>query len=93
MFFFYFSVPKGKPVFISANNKSATSVELNWKPPDKEDIHGEFQGYLVTLKERITPKNKKPAPDIKLNITNYETTVSLTTFSFISCPNLAILIY
>lgn len=45
-------VPDGKPQVTSAHNSSSTSIYLNWKPPPKSSIHGEFLGYRLAYKQR-----------------------------------------
>lgn len=49
---FYSPVPDGKPTVTSAHNSSSTSIYLNWKPPPKSSIHGEFLGYRLAYKQR-----------------------------------------
>ncbi|XP_076351055.1 putative receptor-type tyrosine-protein phosphatase mosPTP-1 isoform X2 [Tachypleus tridentatus] len=44
--------PEGKPVITSAQNKSSTSIHLQWTPPPKDTIHGEFLGYRILYKPR-----------------------------------------
>ena len=44
-------VPDGKPTVMSAHNSSSTSIYLNWKPPPKSSIHGEFLGYRLAYKQ------------------------------------------
>ena len=46
------SVPDGKPQVTSAHNSSSTSIYLNWKPPPKSSIHGEFLGYRLAYNQR-----------------------------------------
>lgn len=46
------TVPDGKPQVTSAHNSSSTSIYLNWKPPPKSSIHGEFLGYRLAYKPR-----------------------------------------
>lgn len=49
---FFLTVPDGKPQVTSAHNSSSTSIYLNWKPPPKSSIHGEFLGYRLAYKPR-----------------------------------------
>ena len=51
-FAFALTVPDGKPQVTSAHNSSSTSIYLNWKPPPKSSIHGEFLGYRLAYKPR-----------------------------------------
>ncbi|XP_076316629.1 putative receptor-type tyrosine-protein phosphatase mosPTP-1 isoform X2 [Tachypleus tridentatus] len=44
--------PEGKPTITSAQNKSSSSIHLQWIPPPKETIHGEFLGYRILYKPR-----------------------------------------
>jgi receptor-type tyrosine-protein phosphatase gamma len=35
-----------------AQNTSANTIHLSWKPPAIDTIHGEFLGYRITYKVR-----------------------------------------
>lgn len=39
--------PDSKLSIISARNVSSSSIRLEWLPPSKEEIHGEFLGYRI----------------------------------------------
>ncbi|KAF2362294.1 Fibronectin type III, partial [Trinorchestia longiramus] len=56
--------PEGKPVFTSAHNTSSTSIELHWKPPPLNTIHGEFLGYKLTLQPRYDDVTNPPPPNV-----------------------------
>uniref|UniRef100_T1JAT5 Uncharacterized protein n=1 Tax=Strigamia maritima TaxID=126957 RepID=T1JAT5_STRMM len=45
-------VPEGKPEITSAHNVSDSSIQLEWIPPDKSTVHGEFQGYRISFRPR-----------------------------------------
>lgn len=54
-FFPLFAVPDGKPTITAAHNTSDTSIWIEWLPPPKDTIHGEFLGYRITHKIRDLP--------------------------------------
>ncbi|XP_018025351.1 tyrosine-protein phosphatase 99A isoform X2 [Hyalella azteca] len=56
--------PEGKPVFTSAHNTSSSSIELHWKPPPLNTIHGEFLGYKLTLQPRYDDVTNPPPPNV-----------------------------
>ncbi|KAK2726948.1 hypothetical protein QYM36_007700, partial [Artemia franciscana] len=45
-------VPDGKPVITSAYNVSSTSIQLAWRAPAKNTLHGEFLGYRLAYRAR-----------------------------------------
>ncbi|XP_022250012.1 protein sidekick-2-like, partial [Limulus polyphemus] len=47
--------PDGKPTIISAHNTSSSSVRLQWAPPHKDTINGEFLGYRILYRPRDRP--------------------------------------
>ena len=55
-------VPSGKPIITAAHNTSSTSIQLTWRPPAQDTIHGEFLGYRVAYKPR-TPDADRPGAD------------------------------
>ncbi|XP_054722094.1 tyrosine-protein phosphatase 99A-like, partial [Uloborus diversus] len=52
-------VPDGKPTITSAFNTSSTSIRLQWAPPPKHTIHGEFLGYRITYRPRDRPEEER----------------------------------
>ncbi|XP_055926868.1 tyrosine-protein phosphatase 99A-like isoform X1 [Argiope bruennichi] len=48
-------VPDGKPNITYAHNTSSSSILIQWAPPPKHTLHGEFLGYRITyrLRERV----------------------------------------
>jgi len=47
-----FAVPDGKPTITTAQNTSATSIHISWRPPNRDTIHGEFLGYRIEYRPR-----------------------------------------
>ncbi|XP_076362408.1 putative receptor-type tyrosine-protein phosphatase mosPTP-1 isoform X1 [Tachypleus tridentatus] len=47
--------PDGKPTIISAHNTSSSSIRLQWAPPHKDTINGEFLGYRILYRPRDRP--------------------------------------
>ncbi|XP_023703350.2 tyrosine-protein phosphatase 99A isoform X4 [Cryptotermes secundus] len=45
-------VPDGKPTITTAQNTSATSLHISWRPPHHDTIHGEFLGYRIEYRPR-----------------------------------------
>jgi len=48
----FLSVPDGKPTITNAQNASATSIRLSWRPPPRNTLHGEFLGYRLAFRPR-----------------------------------------
>jgi receptor-type tyrosine-protein phosphatase gamma len=46
------TVPDGKPTITTAQNTSATSLHISWRPPHRDTIHGEFLGYRIEYRPR-----------------------------------------
>jgi receptor-type tyrosine-protein phosphatase gamma len=46
------AVPDGKPTITTAQNTSATSLHISWRPPSRDTIHGEFLGYRIEYRPR-----------------------------------------
>jgi receptor-type tyrosine-protein phosphatase gamma len=44
-------VPDGKPSVTSAINTSSSSIRLQWAPPNRNTIHGEFLGYRIKYRK------------------------------------------
>ncbi|XP_013779211.1 tyrosine-protein phosphatase 99A-like [Limulus polyphemus] len=47
--------PDGKPTILSAHNTSSSSIRLQWAPPPKDTINGEFLGYRIVYRPRDRP--------------------------------------
>ncbi|CAG2115739.1 unnamed protein product, partial [Medioppia subpectinata] len=43
--------PDGKPTVVSAGNLSSSSLRVEWLPPNRNTIHGEFLGYRVKYRK------------------------------------------
>lgn len=41
------TVPDGMPIGFRAVNKTSSSISLEWHPPPRNTIHGEFLGYYL----------------------------------------------
>lgn len=65
-------MPEGKPHIVYAQNTSSTSIRIQWTPPPKNTIHGEFEGYRITYKQRDRPDDEAR----EVVIRNSQTTVS-----------------
>lgn len=59
-YFFFCSVPSGKPTITAAHNTSATSIRVSWRPPHPATIHGEFSGYRLTFRPRDEEDRNHP---------------------------------
>lgn len=44
-------VPDGKPEVISAVNQSSSTIRVEWMPPNRNTIHGEFLGYRIKYRK------------------------------------------
>ncbi|XP_028968675.1 tyrosine-protein phosphatase 99A [Galendromus occidentalis] len=64
-------IPEGKPHIVYAQNTSSTSIRIQWTPPPKNTIHGEFEGYRITYKQRERAETDEPREVI---IRNSQTT-------------------
>ncbi|RWS27801.1 tyrosine-protein phosphatase 99A-like protein, partial [Leptotrombidium deliense] len=56
-------VPNGKPTITGHQYENSTVVRVQWAPPLKETIHGEFLGYLIKYKQR-----EKDEPEKELKV-------------------------
>ena len=45
------AVPDGKPTIESATNTSSSAIRLQWAPPSRNTIHGEFLGYKIKYRK------------------------------------------
>ncbi|XP_054161930.1 tyrosine-protein phosphatase 99A-like isoform X2 [Oppia nitens] len=44
-------IPDGKPTVISAGNLSSGAIRVEWSPPNRNTIHGEFLGYKIKYRK------------------------------------------
>ena len=51
MYEFCDTVPDGKPTVISAGNISSWAIRVEWSPPNRNTIHGEFLGYRIKYRK------------------------------------------
>ncbi|XP_023221800.1 tyrosine-protein phosphatase 99A-like isoform X2 [Centruroides sculpturatus] len=51
-------VPDGKPTIIGAHNTSSSTIRIQWAPPPRHSIHGEFLGYKISYRPRDRPEEK-----------------------------------
>lgn len=47
IFFFIYLVPDGVPIGFRTVKKTSSSLSLEWYPPPRNTIHGEFIGYRL----------------------------------------------
>ncbi|RWS15894.1 tyrosine-protein phosphatase 99A-like protein [Dinothrombium tinctorium] len=57
-------VPNGKPSITGHQYESSSSIRIQWAPPPKETIHGEFLGYVIKYKPR---ERDGPEREIRVN--------------------------
>lgn len=46
------SEPSGKPTVIRTVSSGPTSIEVVWRPPDADTMHGEFIGHVLSYRPR-----------------------------------------
>ncbi|XP_015928066.1 putative receptor-type tyrosine-protein phosphatase mosPTP-1 isoform X2 [Parasteatoda tepidariorum] len=52
-------VPDGKPNITYAHNTSSSSIIIQWAPPPKHSLHGEFLGYRITYRLRERARGER----------------------------------
>lgn len=74
-------VPEGKPTIVHAQNTSSSSIRIQWKPPPKHTIHGEFEGYRITYRPRDRPEEESREVTIRGSNQTQYTIRNLETFT------------
>ena len=77
------AVPDGKPTITTAQNTSATSLHISWRPPNRDTIHGEFLGYRIEYR----PRDRGPDAVKEIYIRDPNVDVSVYTSAVICKSN------
>src|SRR5262249_7195677 len=80
-YFCLYLVPDGKPTVTDARNTSSSSIRVQWAPPPRNTIHGEFLGYRIKFRKHGVPltgtqKEREVTlrdPDLRVRMTIHST--------------------
>ncbi|KAI2797964.1 Protein tyrosine phosphatase, partial [Blomia tropicalis] len=70
-------IPDGMPIGFRVVNKTASSLRLEWNPPPKNTIHGEFLGYRLRYRKNVN--SAVLVLDRQITISDPEAKISLST--------------
>lgn len=68
------------PIGFRVVNKTASSLRLEWHPPQKSTIHGEFLGYRLRYRKNMN--NADLLPEREITVSDPEGKVSRDYFLF-----------
>lgn len=66
--------PDEMPIGFRVVNKTASSLRLEWYPPQKNSIHGEFLGYRLRYRKNMN--NAEIVKDREITVSDPEAKVS-----------------